>query len=165
MSPPRLRVSPWKALLGLKQRDRRTPPPGPRRGTYPGDYRRHPRIEYAPHEGDLPDPGEIVWAWVPFEEDYRKGKERPVLIIGRDEPWLLAAPLTSKDHDLDHDQEAREGRFWVDIGSGEWDAQARPSEVRVNRIVRIDPAKVRGRGVRLDERRFHRVASQIRQHY
>ncbi|OYO18623.1 growth inhibitor PemK [Enemella dayhoffiae] len=131
---------------------------------YPGDYRGLPRIEYAPHPGHLLDPGEVAWAWVPYEEDHRQGKERPVLIIGREEPWLLGLPLTSQDHDRDHAQEAREGRFWIDVGVGEWDSRRRPSEARVNRIVRIDPEQTRGAGVRLDERRFKAVADAVRAH-
>lgn len=132
---------------------------------YPGDFTRMPRIEYAPHPGHLPDPGEIVWAWVPYEEDHREGKVRPVLIIGRDEEWLLGSPLTSKDHDLDQKQEAKESRYWVEIGPGAWDPKGRVSEARVNRIVRIDPESVRGPGERLDEKRFRRVARAIRQHH
>ena len=31
-------------------------------------------------------------------------------------------------------------RRWIDIGAGAWDSQRRPSEVRLDRIVRIDPA-------------------------
>jgi hypothetical protein len=34
------------------------------------------RTEYAPdHDGD-PDPGEIVWTWVPFEEMGRRADVR-----------------------------------------------------------------------------------------
>ncbi|MDO5682224.1 MAG: type II toxin-antitoxin system PemK/MazF family toxin [Propionibacteriaceae bacterium] len=132
---------------------------------YPGDFKRMPRIEYAPHPGHLADPGEIVWAWVPYEEDHREGKVRPVLIIGWDGDWLLGAPLTSKDHDLDQQQEAKAGRFWVEIGTGAWDPKGRVSEARVNRIVRIDPDSVEEGGVRLDQKRFRRVTNAIRQHH
>ena len=38
---------------------------------------------------------------MPFEEDHTQGKDRPVLLVGTDGPWLLAVPLTSKDHDRD----------------------------------------------------------------
>ena len=40
-------------------------------------------IEYTPRLDNDPDPGEIVWTWVPFEEDPTQGKDRPVMIIGR----------------------------------------------------------------------------------
>lgn len=113
----------------------------------------------------MADPGEVVWTWVPFEEDFDKGKDRPVLIVGRDGRWLLAVPLTSKDHDRDAAQEAAEGRYWIDIGPGPWDASGRASEVRVNRIVRVDPAAVRRIGARLDRDRFEAVARAIRAHW
>ncbi len=131
---------------------------------YPGDFRGSFAITYAPNADALADPGEVVWTWVPYEEDYTQGKDRPVLIVGRDDPWLLAVPLSSKDHDLDAAQEASEGRYWVEIGSGHWDRSGRESAVRVNRIVRVDPTGVRRIGARLDKWRFQVVADAIRQH-
>ncbi len=41
-----------------------------------------PRFHYAPKANGKPDPGEVVWAWVPYEEDPSQGKDRPVLVIG-----------------------------------------------------------------------------------
>lgn len=143
---------------------RREAPATPSRG-YPGDFRGSPRITYAPLSDDLPDPGEIVWTWVPYEDDPREGKDRPVLLIGRDGPWLLGLQVTSKDHDLDEAQEAAAGRYWMDIGSGAWDTRGRPSEVRVNRIVRVDPDAVRRVGAVLDRDIFDAVAQQVRRHY
>ena len=65
---------------------------------YPGDYRDMINFEYSPSlDGDA-DPGEIVWTWVPFEEDHSQGKDRPVLLVGRDGEYLLALMMTSKDH-------------------------------------------------------------------
>lgn len=132
---------------------------------YPGDFTARPRIEYLPLDDDLPDPGEVVWTWVPFEEDHSRGKDRPVLLIGRDGGWLLGLQVTSQDHDRDAAQEARAGRLWIDIGTGAWDAQRRPSEARVNRILRIDPSRVRRIGARLDEARFDAVAREVARHY
>lgn len=132
-----------------------------RRG-YPGDFTGVPALSYAPRADGLPDPGEIVWTWVPFEEDHTEGKDRPVLIIGEDGTWLLGLMLTSQDHDLDEAQEARAGRFWVDIGSGSWDRRGRSSEVRVDRIVRVDPGQVRREGAVLGRERFEDVAAAVR---
>ena len=67
--------------------------------SYPGDFTGPLTPEYAPDPDGRPDPGEIVWTWVPYEEDHSRGKDRPVLLVGRDGPWLLALQLTSKDHD------------------------------------------------------------------
>ena len=135
---------------------------GPGRREYPGDFKGTPRITYSPAPGEEADPGEVVWTWVPYEEDHRDGKDRPVLIIGRDHEWLLGLLLTSKDHDRDAAQEARCGRLWMDIGTGEWDPQRRPSEVRINRILRIDPDGVRRIGAVLDREVFEAVAAAVR---
>ncbi|MFD2674245.1 type II toxin-antitoxin system PemK/MazF family toxin [Gulosibacter bifidus] len=137
--------------------------PGPT-SAYPGDFRGTPQFEYAPNPNGEANPGEIVWTWVPYEEDHSQGKDRPVLIIGRDARWFLALQLTSKDHDVDAKQEARAGRYWQDIGTGPWDKQGRPSEVRVNRIIRVAPDAVRREGAVLDRATFDQVANAVRKH-
>ena len=116
---------------------------------------------YAPAlDGDA-DPGEIVWTWVPYEEDHSQGKDRPVLVVGHDGPWLLALMLTSKDHSRDVAAEARRGRRWLDIGAGPWDSRGRDSEVRLDRVLRIDPERVRREGAIMDRATFDLVTAQI----
>jgi len=130
------------------------------RPEYAGDFEGAVRVEYTPHPDDgVADPGEIVWTWVPFEEDFSRGKDRPVLVVGWDEPYLLALILTSKDHDRDAADEARWGRVWLDIGSGSWDKEHRPSEVRLDRVLRIDPQQVRREGAVIEEAIFDQVAA------
>lgn len=140
--------------------------PGPgsehdRRPAYPGDFTGTPHIVYEPHPDGVADPGEVVWTWVAYEEDHAQGKDRPVLVIGRDGEWLLALQLTSKDHDRDEEQERRAGRLWLDVGSGAWDREGRSSEVRLNRILRVDPARVRREGATLGRERFDEVARAV----
>lgn len=107
------------------------------------------------HDG-RPDPGEIVWTWVPYEEDHARGKDRPVLLVGHDGPWLLGLMLSSRDHD------ARPGPGrWLDLGTGDWDARRRPSEVRLDRVVRVAPGAVRREGAVLDAARFAAVADAL----
>ena len=72
--------------------------------------------------------------------------------------------MTSKDHDFDERQEARAGRFWVDIGAGDWDNRGRESEVRVNRVLRVDPDAVRRVSVSLPRDRFEQVVAGMREH-
>lgn len=113
--------------------------------------------QYDPHPDGRPDPGEIVWTWVPYEDDPTQGKDRPVLLIGRAGNTLLGLPLTSKDHNRDTAQQARAGRHWFDIGTGEWDRRHRPSEVRLDRVLRVKPGDVRREGATLDRGRFDAV--------
>ncbi|MEW1819724.1 type II toxin-antitoxin system PemK/MazF family toxin [Arthrobacter sp. NPDC080031] len=123
---------------------------------YPGDFRGTVSPLYSPDPDGKPDPGEIVWSWVPYEEDYSQGKDRPVLLIGHDGAWLLGLMLTSKDHD-----NGRRAGDYVDIGTGDWDPQGRPSEVKVDRVVRVNPADVRREGAVLDKRAFQLVANRL----
>lgn len=116
-------------------------------------------VEYRPRDDDAADPGEIVWAWVPYDEGDGRGKDRPVLVIGRRGGDLLGLMLSSKDHDRDAADEARHGRVWTDIGTGAWDARRRPSEVRLDRLLVLDPASVRREGAALDRARFDRVVA------
>jgi hypothetical protein len=112
-----------------------------------------------------PDPGEVVWAWVPFEEDPQQGKDRPVLVLARQGRTLIALPLTSKDHDLDRSVQERAGRMWMDVGTGPWDRQRRPSEVRLNRILRLKPSAVRREGAAIDRAVFERVVEAARPYF
>jgi hypothetical protein len=142
------------------------PVPAPGRASsdgYPGDFDGTAVIEYAPHPDGVADPGEVVWAWVPFEEDHSQGKDRPTLVIGHDGRWVLAVMLTSKDHDRDAADEARHGRIWTDVGTGAWDPRGRASEVRLDRVLRLDPHAIRREGGQLDADLFRRVAQQVRQ--
>lgn len=109
--------------------------------------------------------GQVVWAWVAYEEDAGQGKDRPVLLVGADANWLLGLPATSQDHDRDADQERRAGRYWVDIGRGDWDARRRPSEVRADRIVRVDPVRVRRAAGRVGPEVFAEVAAAVNRHW
>lgn len=108
------------------------------------------------------DPGEVVWAWVAYEDDPSRGKDRPVLVVGREGSQLLALMMTSQDHDRDAADEARWGRVWMDVGSGGWDRERRPSEVRLDRVLRLDESGVRREGAVLSRDRFEPVAAEVR---
>lgn len=132
-------------------------------GAYPGDYRGSITVSYSPDlDGDA-DPGEVVWGWVPFEEDYSQGKDRPSLVVGRDGRWVLALMLTSKDHIPGGVGEVREDRHakWMNIGTGDWDSQGRPSELRLDRIIRLEPDSIRREGAIMPRDVFDRVAEHI----
>ena len=107
----------------------------------------------------------MVWTWVPFEEDPAQGKDRPVLVLARHETRLVVAQMTSKDHDRDAAQEARWGRFWHDVGTGDWDRQGRPSEVRLDRLLLVEPASVRREGATMKREVFDGVVAALRHHH
>lgn len=117
------------------------------------------RPRWAPRSDGHPDPGEVVWAWVSYEDDPSRGKDRPVLVLDVRGGELLALPLTSKDHDRDAEQERQAGRVWMDVGSGDWDQQHRPSEVRLNRLLRLAPNAVRREGAALAQETFDAVVA------
>ena len=120
---------------------------------YPGDYRDMINFEYSPSlDGDA-DPGEIVWTWVPFEEDHLQGKDRPVLLVGRDGEYLLALMMTSKDH---NNREHADPNY-LDIGSGPWDPQGRASEVKLNRVIRVRPDSMRREGAIMPKDTFRLI--------
>lgn len=121
--------------------------PPPRGGAY--DYRGKVRIDYRPQRDREADPGEVVWSWVAFEDDPRIGKDRPLAIIGwADRSRLAAVMLSSRDH-AGHAN-------WIPIGSGPWDRQGRPSWVRTDRVLAVDPSAVRREGAVLT-RRAHAI--------
>ena len=120
---------------------------------------------YEPNPDGQPDPGEVVWAWVAYEDDPSQGKDRPVLLVGRDGDDLLGLQLTSKDHDRDAEDEARYGRHWMDVGSGDWDREHRDSEVRLDRLLRLPAAEVRREGAALDRPVFDAVVQAAREHH
>ncbi len=112
-------------------------------------------LEYAPHLDGAADPGEVVWTWVPFEEDASQGKDRPVLVVGRDDRALLGLMLSSQAyHQGDRD--------WLPIGPGAWDGERRPSWVRLDRVLDVPEAGIRREGAVLDRDRFDQVAVRLR---
>jgi len=108
------------------------------------------RIEYTPNVDGDPDPGEVVWTWVPFEEDVALGKDRPVVIIGRHGEQLSGVALSTK---------RREGN--VEVGTGPWDPRNRTSYAKVARLLDIDPSVVRREGAVLNRRRFDAVVEAV----
>jgi PemK-like, MazF-like toxin of type II toxin-antitoxin system len=119
-------------------------------------------VDHRPRADGRPDPGEVVWAWVPYDEGDGRGKDRPVLVVGRRGDELVGLALSSRDHDRDAADEARHGRTWMDVGTGGWDGRGRPSEVRLDRLVVLDPARVRREGAALDRHVFDEVVAAAR---
>lgn len=113
-------------------------------------------LEYSPDLDGLADPGEVVWAWVPFEEDPTRGKDRPLLVVGRHRRALLGLMLTSKTpdrHELDD---------CLDLGVGRWDRDGRHSYLRLDRVFELDEDDIRREGSVLEPERFSLVVDALR---
>ncbi|MBX3314275.1 MAG: type II toxin-antitoxin system PemK/MazF family toxin [Actinobacteria bacterium] len=115
-------------------------------------------VSYAPERDGDADPGEVVWTWVPYEDDPSQGKDRPVLVLGHDGPLLAGVQLSSQDHDGRRDE-----HDWVPVGSGAWDRQGRPSFADASRLLRFAPSAVRREGAALPRERFEAVLQRVEQ--
>ena len=115
-------------------------------------------LDYAPNPDGQADPGEVVWTWVQYEEDAGQGKDRPVLVVGRDGDHLYGLMLSSQ-----HTRDGQHG--WLALGSGPWDREGRPSWLRLDRVLEVPEAGIRREGAVLDRQRFDRVAAALRQDY
>ncbi|MDP1877033.1 MAG: type II toxin-antitoxin system PemK/MazF family toxin [Actinomycetota bacterium] len=118
------------------------------------DYVGRIHWEYGPRIDSDADPGEVVWAWVPFEDAPAVGKDRPIAIIGRTEDRrLVALMMSSRDHDGHPD--------WIAVGSGPWDRDGRPSWVRRDRLLAVAASAVRREGAVLPAEAYGRIAGAL----
>ncbi|RJQ80515.1 type II toxin-antitoxin system PemK/MazF family toxin [Pseudonocardiaceae bacterium YIM PH 21723] len=120
----------------------------------------HPtELVYAPSlDGDA-DPGEVVWSWVPFEEDPQRGKDRPLLVIGRHGTRLRAMMLTSKLPDARHQQD------WLELGAGTWDKDGRVSYLRLDRLFELGEHEIRREGAIMAKAQFIEIAEVLAKRY
>ncbi len=116
------------------------------------------QLVYAPQPDGQADPGEIVWTWVAYEDKPAEGKDRPVLVVGRERSTLLGLMLSSQ-----HERDGQ--RHWLGLGPGAWDRDGRPSWVRLDRVLEVDEVGIRREGAVLDRARFDLVAKALRSDY
>ncbi|MGV0698616.1 type II toxin-antitoxin system PemK/MazF family toxin [Mycolicibacter sinensis] len=116
------------------------------------------RLVYAPDLNGRADPGEIVWTWVAYEDDPREGKDRPVLVVGRDRSVLLGLMLSSQPRHA-------EDTNWLGIGAGSWDEAHRLSWVRLDRVLDVPEESIRREGAILERTVFDVVAARLRSDY
>ena len=116
------------------------------------------QVAYAPQRDGAPDAGEIVWTWVPYEENDGRGKDRPVLVIARESAdRVYAVRMTSKPHDGDRD--------YLSIGTGAWDSQGRESWVDVEQLYSVHERGLRREAAVLDRSRYDRVGAALTRRY
>lgn len=112
------------------------------------------QLDYAPSKDGDPDAGEVIWTWVPYEENDGRGKDRPVLVIGRQSAdRVYAVRMTSKAHERDRD--------YLSIGSGGWDSQGRNSWVDIEQLYSVHEDGMRREAAFLDRSRYDRVAAAL----
>jgi hypothetical protein len=156
----------WNGVVGVVGRltGRRPVPVGA--GPVPAQVARRRQVSavrrrqlmYAPDLDGQADPGEIVWTWVPYEDDPRQGKDRPVLVVGRESRTLFGLMLSS--------QSDRDGqRHWLALGAGAWDHDTRPSWIRLDRVLTMREDSIRREGAVLDRTRFDRICQALRAGY
>lgn len=106
---------------------------------------------YSPARNGEPDPGEVIWTWVPYAEHDGRGKDRPVLIIARvDSEHWAACYLSTKHHD-----------GFISVGSGPWDSQGRESFLSPERILLISEEGMRRESTGLNREAFERAVDAI----
>ncbi len=116
---------------------------------------RRASIVFEPRVDGEPDPGEVIWTWVPYEENDGRGKDRPVVIVARDTARsVFAVQLTSTPHDDD-------ARHFVYIGPGAWDSQGRPSWARLDRVFRVFESGMRREANSVSREQFAAVSTAL----
>ena len=98
------------------------------------------------------DPGEVVWTWVPYEDDPSQGKDRPVVIIGRAGPTWPAC--RSRRRTITVTTRSRSA-------PGAWDRSGRPSFAKVDQLITVDPTAVRREGSALARGHFDDVVAGV----
>jgi hypothetical protein len=120
------------------------------RAPFPRDL----ELRYDPRADGQPDAGEVVWGWVPYAEDPRQGKDRPLLVIAsgaRGE--VFAMKMTSRT--------PADGDGHVPLGTGGWDRSGRASWLDIDQLYRVPASGVRREGAQVDARTFRRVAEAL----
>jgi mRNA-degrading endonuclease toxin of MazEF toxin-antitoxin module len=107
-------------------------------------------ISYEPLPDGKPDPGEVIWVWIPYEEDPTVGKDRPAVAVGwvpsTPEDDVAVVPLTSK---------WRSGQ--VSVGLGSWDGGRKRSYAKVDQLYVVNRNDVRREGSSLPKPVFDTV--------
>lgn len=117
-----------------------------------------PRISYEPAQGGDAGAGDVAWMWVPYDERDGRGKDRPVVVIGRaGDSHDYAVRLPSKSHDGDRD--------FLSIGAGSWDSPGRESWVDVDQNYPVLVRGLRSEAAVLYRKRFATFATALSRRY
>lgn len=113
------------------------------------------QTSYAPDRDGTPDPGEVVWTWVPYVENDGRGKDRPVLILARiDATSVLGCYLSTKEHN-----------GYLSVGTGDWDSSGRESFMNPERLLRVTDDGMRREGAVMQRGSFDRAVAALSAEY
>jgi len=113
------------------------------------------QTSYAPDLDGTADPGEVVWSWVPYEENDGRGKDRPLVVIARRGATLYGLMLSSNPR--------RAGEpGWLTLGAGAWDAEHRVSYVRLDRLLELREDGIRREAAVLRKDMYDRLTTALR---
>lgn len=112
-------------------------------------------IVYAPDMDGHADSGEIVYAPVRLDGETAESHERAVVVIGRHRQELLGALISADERHADDHR-------WLYIGTGSYESGARPSWVRLDKVLIVPESGIRRSGTVLPRRRFERIAHRLR---
>jgi hypothetical protein len=114
-------------------------------------------FSYEPRRDGDADPGEVVWGWVAYEDDPTQGKDRPILVVGRQGADVVGVALSTKDRGGHPDR--------MPVGTGAWDDTWRPSYACLDRLLRFPPTELRREGAALERHRYLRVVTELSHRY
>ncbi|WP_282939221.1 type II toxin-antitoxin system PemK/MazF family toxin [Corynebacterium auriscanis] len=114
-------------------------------------------VIYAPDMDGQADSGEVVWVNIRIHKSGEL-ERRAVVIVGRNRNHLMGLLISSN---TDHANEDN----WLRIGHGPWNYDADENWVRLDKVLQFPEASIQRRGVSMPERRYERIATQLRKRF
>ena len=114
-------------------------------------------VLYAPDMDGLADSGEVVWVNIRTRKSGEL-ERRAVVIVGRNRHQLMGLLISPNSAHAGEDN-------WLRIGHGPWNYDAEENWVRLDKVLQFPESSIQRRGVSMPERRYERIATQLRRRY
>lgn len=114
-------------------------------------------VLYAPDMDGQADSGEVVWVNIRTRKSGEL-ERRAVVIVGRNRHHLMGLLISSNENHATEDN-------WLRIGHGPWNYDADENWVRLDKVLQFPEESIQRRGVSMPERRYERIATQLRRRY
>lgn len=115
-------------------------------------------VVYSPDMDGQADPGEVVWIPLQLEGEHAELRERGVVVVGRQEQYLLGMLISTRTEHEDQPE-------WLFMGSGSWNEDPKPSWVRIDRVLLVPESGIRRAGAVMPRKRFELIAAKLRSDY